>query len=271
MFGFKTEKKNKRKSRNQARRKQSAQGLQWRWSRKYTWPAAVVLVLVAVVVALPGGEFLPIQKIRISGQFSELDTSTIEQQLRPHLGKGFFAVNIEDIQSEVLQQPWVSSVSIHRVWPNELSVRILERKAFARWDEQHLLSRDGEVFSADVARFASLPLIRGYEGQSHGVLQRYMQTRKRLVEQSIDVKEYLEDGKGALTLLLGSGLQVSLGSEQPERKLEQLLAVYDLHIRNRTQQIRHIDFRYSNGFAVAWKSEHLNQRSELLLRGEKNV
>jgi len=260
-----------RNTHTQARRKQQAQGFHWQWSSKYTWTTVFVSALLSLLVLMPDGELLPIQKIRITGQFNELDTSHIEKQLRPHLGKGFFAVDIEHIQAQVLLQPWVSSVSIHRVWPNELSVRIVEKKAYARWDDRRLLSREGEIFEADAGKFAALPLIQGYEGQSLAVLQRFKQTRQRLAANAVDIREYREDSKGALTLLLASGLKVSLGSDDLPRKLEQLLAVYDLHIRNRTAVIQHIDFRYSNGFAVAWKPEYLNQRSETLQRGEKNV
>lgn len=269
MFGLKSS--TNRKSRNQARRKQQAQGFSWRWSSRYIWPAIAGIGALLLVMLMPRGEFLPTQKIRISGQFSELDKAEVQQQLRPHLGKGFFAVNIERIQAEVLSQPWVSSVSIHRVWPNELSVRIVEKKAYARWDDDHLLSRAGDVFAADTSGFASLPLIQGYAGQSKAVLQRFRQTRQRLAGHGLGIVEYREDSKGALTLKLDSGLAVSLGSDELQRKMDQLMAVYDLHIRNRTAFIEHIDFRYSNGFAVAWKPEYLNQRGEMLQRGENNV
>ena len=70
-----------------------------------------------------------------------------------------------------------------------------------------------------------------------------------------------KDGKGSLRLLLNDTLTVSLGSDDSGRKIDQLLAVYEQQIKGREREIRYIDFRYSNGFAVRWQQTDTQART----------
>jgi cell division protein FtsQ len=230
----------------------------------------VVAGLILLLAFMPRDEWLPIDKISIRGQFEQLDTKALQQQLESYLGRGFFNVDIAEIQQQISQQPWISSVSVRRVWPNQLSVRVQEKKAFARWDDDHLLSTEAIVYAADSHKFSELPLINGYTGDSMQLLKRYVELKQRFAEQGIELNALIEDSKGALSLTLDKRLQVSLGSNHNDLKIRHLLAVYSEQIRNRSEQIEHIDFRYSNGFAIAWKKEYLEKMGQQQ-RGNKNV
>lgn len=262
---------NSRKMVSQASRKTSRNKIDWRWNPNYL-PLVIALFAIPIIATLlPNDEIMPIEKIRLSGQFKHLDTAGIEQQLKPFLGVSFFAVDIQRIQLDLQQRPWVEQVSVRRVWPDKLSVFITEKQAFARWDNSQLLSHKGKVFKADSRSFAHLPVVNGYPGQSRQLLHRFHRMQQRFKRHGIVLSELHEDSKGALKLVLNDELEVSLGSKNSDEKINHMLAVYQQQIKNRSQHIRHIDFRYSNGFAIAWKEKYLKQQSERLKRGSKNV
>ena len=257
-------------SRNQASRNKQQESFRVKVNPRYVW-VAVVLGLVAVVIAaLPREQWLPIEKIRISGEFRQLDTERLQQQLKPYLGAGFFSVNIQQIQDQVSQQEWIEEVSVRRVWPSKIVVSVIEKQAFARWDDEHLLSTRAEVFKADSAAFKALPLIHGYEGQSSELLQQFLHLEQTFATHGIQLSSLTEDSKGSLSLLLDEHLKVNFGTDETEQKIQKMLTVYPMQIKPKTEFIKYIDFRYSNGFAIAWKEDVQQQLSDRK-RGNKNV
>ena len=159
---------------------------------------------------------------------------------------------------------------MRRVWPSQVRVSVLERQAYARWDDTHLLSNRGVVFEADSAGFETLPRVHGYRDQSVELLQRFVALRQRFYEAGIELSELHEDSKGALNLVLDGKLKVSLGSDRNAYKVDHMLAVYGPQIRPHKARIKHIDFRYNNGFAIAWK-EDPKEPSAAKKRGKENV
>lgn len=263
--GIKKKSANKKR---QAQRNNIEPAFEINWNMKWMKVLLAVALIAAIPFMLPGGQWLPIEKIQLSGSFKQLDSKIFEHQLKAFLGKGFFSVDIQAVQQLVNQQPWVRSVSVRRIWPNQLHVAVVEKVAIARWDEGHLLSRQAVIFEADSRVFKQLPLINGYSGQTRALLQRYSQIQQRFAVHGMGITEMREDSKGSLSLLMNNQLRISLGSENNDMKIKRFLAVYPLQIKPRAEHIKHIDFRYSNGYAIAWKKEYLKKLDS---RGNKNV
>jgi cell division protein FtsQ len=260
----------KPKSRAQASRMQQKESIQLHISKRYVVMALVFIALGLAVALVPREQWLPIEKITITGEFRQLDTDKLQQQLKPYLGAGFFSVDIQKVQDQVSQQPWIEEVSVRRVWPSKVVVSVIEKQAFARWDDSHLLSTRAEVFEAESKAYMYLPLIHGYAGQSAELLQQYMKLKQKFAEKGIQLSALSEDSKGALSLLLDDHLRVNLGTDETEQKIYKMLAVYPMQIKPRKDFIKYIDFRYSNGFAIAWKKDNQQQISDMK-RGNKNV
>ncbi len=266
----------KKKNTTQARKKVARETRSYRIDKRILIAVVIFLTLTGLAQLLPKEEILPIKNIRLSGEFNHLQTKGVEQHLEKFLGRGFFSVDILAIQQTISQQPWVRSISIRRLWPDKLSVEVTEKQAFARWDDKHLLSTEGNIFKANTAKFKSLPIINGYSGQSRSLLKRYLEIQQQLAIYDIKLSEIREDGKGALSLLLNNSLSVSLGSDNNGQKIKHFLAVYAQQINPRADNIRYIDFRYSNGFAIAWEKEIQPQNISLnrpatTKRGNNNV
>jgi cell division protein FtsQ len=79
------------------------------------------------------------------------------------------------------------------------------------------------------------------------------------------------DSRGALDIELINGLQVKLGRDDIDYKIERLVGIYQQQILPRRERIRRLDLRYSNGFAVAWKKEVLQANDKASLWSNSNV
>lgn len=268
--------KTKKKSKNklQASKNRAHQAVELEWLQQFVNTRVfigllVLIALLSIPYIFPNEDILPIGKIRVSGEYKQLDIKKVNQNLQAYLDKGFFSVDIKTIQQQISQQPWIRTVSVKRIWPDQLHVDIKERQAIARWDDNHLLSKQAVIFEADSEKFVQLPRINGYSGQSLELLRRYKQMQLEFSRHGILITEMTEDNKGALSLVLNKNLKVSIGSENNETKIQHLLAAYPKQIKPRVEKIKHIDFRYSNGFAIAWKDEY--RSDDLKQRGNKNV
>lgn len=267
--------KNTRK-RSQASKKQLPEAVELQWLQQMlTKKVAIVLLSLVLITAAPffwpEKTLFPVEKIVVNGDYRKIDMSGINRQLDEYIGKSFFAVNIRHIQTQIRQQPWIKNVSVKRVWPDSLFVSISKKQAVARWDDQHLLSKQAVIFKADVEKFKQLPRIHGYEGQTEELLDRYKQLKRSFLDQGIHIAELLEDSKGALTLMVNNQLKINLGSEDNNLKIKRLLAVYAKQIKPRLKQIKYIDFRYNNGFSIAWKEDFLENTDRSTLRGSNHV
>ncbi len=272
MIDFAKRKNTKKRLTNskQARRNVKREPIRIRFDKRISLLVFMCVAVTLLVSILPRQDWLPIEKIRLTGNFKHLDTAVIEKQLEVYLGAGFFSVDIQQIQQQLSQQPWVKTVSVRRVWPELISVHVQEKQPFARWSTSQLLDSEAVIFDADSSQFSDLPLINGYSANSSELLQRYVRLKQQLSVQDIELSEMIVDSKGALTLLLNRQLKVSLGSDNNEQKIRHMLSVYPSQIKARLQHIKTIDFRYSNGFAIAWKKEYLEKIGQLP-RGSKNV
>lgn len=250
---------------NQANKHEPVEIAELLWLKKHFSLKVIftILLLLSVMVApfyLSDSDIMPINKIRIKGAFKQLESEPIKSRLKGYLGQGFFSVDIQSMQQKISQMAWVQSVSVHRIWPSQLVVDIIEKKPFARWDAKHLLSRNAKVFEAQGDAFKALPLINGLKTESASLLQRYQRLQPRFSAIGLTLDEMREDGKGALFLTLNNEILVKLGSQQTAAKIDHLLAVYNTVIKPQVAYINTIDFRYSNGFAIAWKPKKLKQQ-----------
>lgn len=269
------------KKKTQAKKKQAEQPLEFIWLQNFlhllvthkvkAGLLAVLVMIFSLPMVMAKTQWLPIEKIILSGQFVQLKTDVLEKKLKPYLGKGFFSVDIKEIQASLVLQPWIAKVSVRRVWPDQINVSVEEKRAVARWDDMNLLSDRAVIFKQESSMFNHLPKVNGYREQSGELLTRYGKLQKQFSALGLQVNELNEDGKGATNLLINEQIRINLGSENNEQKIKHLLAVYKKQIQPESEHIRYIDFRYSNGFAIAWKENYLQQRAKTKKRGNRNV
>ncbi len=188
-----------------------------------------------------------------------------------YIGQGFFSLDIHKLQQSLHSNSWTELVSVRRIWPDKLKVVIKEKKPVARWDEQHLLSDSAKVYRADTRNFGHLPVVYAANHEPSWVLTQYYRLESRFV----DVNEHLialqVDRRGAFHVDLINGLQVKLGRDNIDHKINRLVSIYSDQILPRREQIKRLDLRYSNGFAVAWKQEALQVNDKASMWSNSNV
>lgn len=241
------------------------------WKQKYNWfPALLILVSIGFYVE-QRDVWLPIKSIQISGSFEYIDEKEIETSLQSFVGEGFFSLDIQSLRKILSDKPWTESVSIRRIWPSQINIAIVEKRPVARWDDHQLISDKAIVFAANTDRFQSLPMIHSVNTNPTKVLNQYYRLSHLFQSLNETVLSLRQDSRGALDIELANDLQIKVGRADIDHKIDRLITIYEKEIQPRRLQIRLLDLRYANGFAVAWKKAILEDRDEASIWSNSNV
>ena len=228
-------------------------GFAWRAAIKaLATGGAVLATLMVVFWALNQ----PIRTVRLTGSFQHLAPGEIEQIVaRQVRGQGLLTVRLAAVSRAIHALPWVDAVSVERDWPYGLSVLVVEQVAAARWGHDGLVNNSGALFATGVDSFPpGLARLSGPEGSEAEVTQRYLAMQRRLARASLAVTALRLDPRGAWQLDLANGITVRLGRSQVDERFEKFMSAALGIVEHRAGDISYVDMRYTNGFAIGWRS-----------------
>lgn len=248
------------------KRKKTNRRIAPKQERRWISPRVMAsVVLGAVLVAAAGWgsaelfdpQTFPIRSIQIIGDLHHLSKAQLQDIVASHATGGFFNVDVGSIQRAVTELPWTDSVSVRRVWPDSLHIRVTEQVPFARWGEKGLLNARGELFYPESDDIPSgLPDFHGPEGQEGAVMSAYRDMSRALAPVGLRITKLVLDERRAWLLELDNGIELKLGRVDHYPRLVRFVRVYPKLLAGKAEAaVRSVDFRYTNGFAVLWKGQ----------------
>ncbi|MDH3588002.1 MAG: cell division protein FtsQ/DivIB [Gammaproteobacteria bacterium] len=224
--------------------------------------AVVVLGLAWVFVLLLDR---PLSKVTIDGSFQRVTAVQLEAIVRSHLPAGVLRADISAIRESLNAVDWVDRAAVKRRWPDELHVIITEHVPAARWGENGLLNTRGELFLREARHVpAELPRLDGPLGTEWQVAQRYLWMRDRLLAAGLGLAAVQLDPRGAWRVELSNAIEVRLGREESDKRIELFVEIVAPIIAARIGEVTYVDMRYSNGFAIGWGDGSDTRTAEVL-------
>jgi cell division protein FtsQ len=213
----------------------------------------------------------PIRTVEVTGRFQHVSPGEIEQLVaREARNQGLLTVDLAAVSRAIHTLPWVDAVSVERDWPHGLSVLVVEQVAAARWGPDGLVNSSGVLFATGLPspsgpppearraqgglREAGLARLSGPEGSEAEVTQRYLGMERRLAAAGLDISALRLDARGAWQLDLANGITVRLGRSQVDERFEKFMSAALGIVEHRAADISYVDMRYTNGFAIGWRS-----------------
>jgi len=227
-------------------------------TRSRLLPLRLALAIVLAAGAGYGGYTLldvPLRSIDVQGPFQRVTSMQIEAALRGALAGGFLSSDLAGMRRTLEALPWVDQARVRRVWPSGLRVTVSEQIAAARWGESGLLNTRGELFLTDARRVPpELPLLSGPPGTQQQVARLYLDYQTRLLPLGMRIGGVTLDPRGAWRIQLTNGVELRLGREAPEQRMERFLRAAAPIVSARASELAYVDLRYSNGFALGWRT-----------------
>jgi cell division protein FtsQ len=205
----------------------------------------------------------PIEKIAIEGRFQRVSPLDVENAVRQvSRDQGLVAVDLDAVGDAVRSLSWVDTVGVRRSWPRGLAVFVVEQVPVARWGETGLLNTRGELFVNDARHVPpELPELVGPPGTERDVTARYLAAQGRLVEAGMRLSSARLDARGAWEFRLDNGVTLRLGRRQVDERFDRFMSAASRLVAVRATDIDYIDLRYTNGFAIGWRTGRENRKS----------
>jgi cell division protein FtsQ len=219
------------------------------------------------------GMLFPTNYVRVVGDIENLDVGKLKEALRPVISGGYFYQDLGEIEGAIRSFAWVDKIRLSRIWPDAVEIDITEQKAFARWGDRTLLNPRGERFTPDgIEAFANLPAIFGPLGMESYLLEMLDTLNDKLAPKGVTVATLDMSKRRAWIVKLNNGLELHFGRQDPVKVLERFLDLSPKLGENVLAQLKRVDLRYPNGFAVVWKSaEEINEEDGAVLQHNGNV
>ncbi|HEY9197744.1 MAG TPA: cell division protein FtsQ/DivIB [Gammaproteobacteria bacterium] len=196
---------------------------------------------------------MPLRSVHIEGELRKLSREQLQTALAGTVRGGFFTVNVEAVRRAAESLPWVESATVRRVWPDRLQLQVVEQRAAARWGEDGVLNMRGQLFKPDAATIpAKLPQLDGPKELRRRVMENYIAMTATLAPIGRRVQALRLDQRRAWVLTLDSGVELKLGRDDALERVGRFVRVYATLFAARETELKTVDLRYSNGFAVRW-------------------
>ncbi len=225
-------------------------------TRVMAWGIALTLVTLPIAGVLNGwfaSERWPVRKIELRAEYAHVSAEQVRATVETHLAKGFFAVNLSDVQDAVARLPWVEKVEARKQWPDTLSLTVYERQPFARWGDTRLIDRSGALFEVPgTDSMQGMPQLSGPDARLADVIAFHADCLREFSGSGLSVQAVDLSTRGSWRVTLASGALIEIGRDDAAMRLHRFLAVWPMLVAANTGPPVYVDLRYENGFAMRW-------------------
>ena len=256
-----------KKKRPQAtRRKTVKKPVAQRWSPSFSinWGRisgfllmlAPLLLIVAAYIWINRPENMTIQSVEVTGDLQYLNQDELQPIIAPFVSTNLFLLDAKGLETELEFNAWVYSASMTKLWPDKLRITIHEERPIAFWGEDSMLNEFGEIIDAELSeKVGQLPILFSPEDNGRNMVENYLKMQEWTRDFPAKIAEFREDSRGSWQLKLASGLVVNIGREEQEKRLRRFVVGYKEELVDKISKVHTVDLRYTNGFAVKWKSD----------------
>lgn len=197
---------------------------------------------------------LELRELRLVGEFKQVNADELKSLVAARIDGNLLAVNVKGIHAVVMSLPWVRAAWVDRIWPDILQVRVVEQTAAGVWNDAFLLNSDGRAFiSAQASDWPTVPAFIGPANGEKLMTQTAAAFAGTLAPAGLRAASIRLDARHAWALTLDNGIEVMLGRERAQERLERFVKIYPARLQAAAEQVERVDLRYTNGFSVKWR------------------
>ena len=243
---------------------------------KFSWKLLLTSLKILAVVAILAvitwsaysfrehSNFL-VEKVKVVATYEHLDPKALQNIIESYANTNFFDVDASNLRKELLNLPWVHSVSIKRKWPNTLWVDIDEQKAVAQWKDEALLNTDGMLFTPPKETFPPrLPFLNGPEDEVQEIVVNYQKMEAMVEKLELKISRIEVDEQHVWHVTLDSKINLLLNGDNILDGIQSFVSAYPKIIADNPNGVMEmVDLRYKNGMAVKWTQAENNKLNKI--------
>ena len=206
----------------------------------------IVFFLVSLILYVSDSLVYPIEEVEITSTASNYDTEKINDIIASIQGQDLLSLDLSDIKRIIRSDDWIRDVEIKKSFPDTLEIIIIPQQPFAIYNSK-IMMMDGTVIEAPSLPM-DLPIIIDHTNDSQSSMNTVILTGKLLQKIGLDIKK-VEIHESLIKVSTSTNMLIS-DRVNYEVNLNRLVITFHDLKKLFKREIKSIDMRYSNGFAI---------------------
>ena len=188
----------------------------------------------------------PIEEVEITSTTSNYDTEKINDIVVSIHGQDLLSLDLSDVKRNIRSDDWIRDVKIKKSFPATLEIVIIPQQPYAIYNSK-IMTIDGTVIGASLMQL-DLPIIIDHTNDSQSSMNTMILTSKLLKKIDLDIKK-IEIHDSIIKVFTSANILIS-DRVNYENNLNRLVVTFHDLQKLFKREIKSIDMRYSNGFAI---------------------
>ena len=188
----------------------------------------------------------PINEVELTSTSSNYDNDKLNDIVVSIHGQDLLALNLSDIKKNIKSDGWIKDVKIKKSFPDKLEIIIIPQQPYAIYNSKIMMT-DGTIVKASSLP-PDLPTITDHTYDSLSSMNTMILTGKLLQKIDLDIKN-IEIYDSLIKVITYTNILIS-DRDNYEKNLKRLVLRFQDLKKLFKKDIKSIDMRYSNGFAI---------------------
>ncbi len=244
--------------------------------------AFVVLAALAYVGFASWFAVDEVRLVRVEGELAPPEAAQVRRRVGQVLDGRLLTVDVSELRERIMTLSWPDDVSVRKLWPDTLLVRVTRRTLVARWGDDGYLTPSGElvrtpsgppgvpVFDCAVSgparALAVYRRLRGLAAETELRVARLSENeigewKIQLVNPRGWSSDVLDGSvpatratSGSVSSAVAGGPTLMLGAQDLDQRMGRFLVAWSRFLGGLGADIDMIDLRYDYGMAVRWRA-----------------
>ena len=205
-----------------------------------------IIFILSFILYISDYFVYPINEVEITSTSSNYDNEKINDIVLSIQGQDLLSLDLNDIKSNIRSDGWIRDVEIKKSFPDKLEIIIISQEPYAIYNSKIMMT-DGTIIKASLLP-TDLPIIHDHTYDSLGSMNTMILTDNLLQKLDLDIKK-IEIHNSLIKVFTSTNILISDRNNYEVNLNRLVLSFKDLQ-KLFKRDIKSIDMRYSNGFAI---------------------
>ena len=205
-----------------------------------------IIFILSFILYISDYFVYPISEVEITSTSSNYDNEKINDIVLSIQGQDLLSLDLSDIKSNIRSDGWIRDVEIKKSFPDKLEIIIISQEPYAIYNSKIMMT-DGTIIEASLLP-TDLPIIHDHTYDSLGSMNTMILTDNLLQKLDLDIKK-IEIHNSLIKVFTSTNILIS-DRDNYEVNLNRLVLSFKDLQKLFKRDIKSIDMRYSNGFAI---------------------
>ena len=207
----------------------------------------IIVVGILILTYKSGIISFPVKEISIITSDKKYNANKLNKYLDSLYGTDLLLTNIDIIQKNIISDDWISDAEVIKSFPSKITIRIIQHEPMALYNNQ-ILSKAGILINSSTISSKDLPIIIDKDKELLSAYDIYSLSLLNLKKIDLVIKKI--EIHHSLVKIYTTSIVLISDRTNFEKNILRLVSLFEDLNNTYGKNIKSIDMRYSNGFAI---------------------